>query len=152
MPQTTREPKQKKTISKGVQWKIQQDQVCHKSQMGHNINISNSQREFIWRAQQSSSSLQRSTTHNFQNPQSQEEEAKICRSSCLPHLLSVVFVGKHIHTKRTKVRGYLDLVFFITHYFVFITHNSKFVNFMTIQFVWICFQFLFPSLNSLIFD
>ena len=145
MPQTTREPKQKKTISKGVQWKIQQDQVYHKSQMGHNINISNSQREFIWTAQQSSSSLQRSTTHNFQNPQSQEGEAKIRRSSCLPHLLSVMFVGKHIHTKRMKVRGYLDLVFFIT-------HNSKLVDFTTVQFVWICFQFLFPSLNSLIFE
>ena len=151
MPQTTRDPKQKKTISKGVQWKIQQDQVYHKSQMGHNINISNSQREFIWKAQQSSSSLQRSTTRNFQNPQSQEEEAKIHRSSCLPHLLSVVFVGKHIHTKRTKVRGYLDLVFFITHYSVFITYNSKLVDFTIVQFVWICFQFLFSLLNSLIF-
>ena len=51
-----------------------------------------------------------------------------------------------------KLRGCLDLVFSITHHSVFIIYNSKLVCPMAIWFVWICFQFLFPSLNSLIFE
>ena len=50
-----------------------------------------------------------------------------------------------------KLRSCLDLLFSITHNSVSITHNSKLVGPMTVWFVWICFQFLFPSLNSLNF-
>ena len=51
-----------------------------------------------------------------------------------------------------RFRGCLDLLFSITHNSVFIAHNLKLVGPMVEGFVWICFQFLFPSLNSLIFE
>ena len=40
----------------------------------------------------------------------------------------------------------------ITHNSVSITHNSKMVGPTERKLVWICFQVLFPSLNSLIFE
>jgi len=43
-------------------------------------------------------------------------------------------------------------LFFITHNYVFITYNSKLIGPTTVWFVWIYFQFLFPSLSSLIFE
>ena len=51
-----------------------------------------------------------------------------------------------------RFRGCLDLLFSITHNSVFIAHNLKLMGPMVEGFVWICFQFLFPSLNSLIFE
>ena len=95
----------KRPYQKGSNGKFSRIKFATNHKWAKTKKISNSQRELIWTTQQ---------------------------SSCLPHLLSVMLVGKHIHTKRTKVRGYLDLVFFITHYSVFTTYNSKLVDFMTV--------------------
>ena len=40
----------------------------------------------------------------------------------------------------------------ITHNSVSITHNSKMMGPTERNLVWMCFQVLFPSLNSLIFE
>ena len=48
--------------------------------------------------------------------------------------------------------GLFGFVVFHHHHSVFITHNSKLVGPTAEEVVWICFQFLFPSLSSLIFE
>jgi len=51
-----------------------------------------------------------------------------------------------------KIKGLFGFASLITHHSVFITHNSKLVGPMERKSVWLCFQDLFPSLNSLIFE
>ena len=80
------------------------------------------------------------------------------RKVLLEELGGLVSLGFHMGTlpldprSSGKLRGFLDFMFSITHHSVFITHNSKLVGPMVEGCVWICFQFLFPSLNSLIFE
>ena len=49
------------------------------------------------------------------------------------------------------LRDCLEFMFSITHHSVFIIHNSKRMGPMERKSVSLCFQVLFPSLNSLIF-
>ena len=54
--------------------------------------------------------------------------------------------------EKRNAKGVFGFAIFITHNSVSIAHNLKYVGPMKKKFVWICFLFLFPSLNSLIFD
>ena len=73
-------------------------------------------------------------------------------------IITNIYIYIYIERERERERdlynnnkGLFGFCVSITHSFVSITHNSKMVGPTERKLVWICFQVLLPSLNSLIF-